>query len=107
MDPGTHTAYVANQADRTVSVIDTRKCNIAGGDCATSWPTVSVGEFPQAFAIDLATDTVYVANYIDNGTVSVFDGATCDATNHIGVRTTGAEGFRGEPAGRDRGRRGV
>lgn len=83
-DPGTHTAYVGNQGDRNVSVIDTRSCNIAGGSCATSWPTVSVGEFPQAVAIDLATDTVYVANYVNNGTVSVFDGATCDATNHIG-----------------------
>jgi YVTN family beta-propeller protein len=83
-DPGTHTAYVGNQGDRTVSVIDTRECNIAGGSCATSWPTVSVGEFPQAFAIDLATDTVYVANYLYKGRISVFDGATCNATNHIG-----------------------
>ena len=83
-DSQTHTAYVANQYDGSVSVIDTRKCNIAGGNCATSWPTVSVGEFPQAFAIDLATDTVYVTNYLYNGRVSVFDGATCNATNHTG-----------------------
>jgi YVTN family beta-propeller protein len=47
--------------------------------CGRFWPTVATGRFPQAVAVDQATDTVYVANLGDD-TVSVIDGATCNAS---------------------------
>jgi DNA-binding beta-propeller fold protein YncE len=97
-NPATDTIYVANgynpngpiYGGDTVSVIDTRHCN--AGDiskCRGPWPTITVGDQPSGIAIDQATDTVYVSNYADN-TVSVFNGATCDAMNHAGCAQTPA-----------------
>lgn len=49
--------------------------------------SVTVGRAPLAVAVNEATNTIYVANRNDN-TVSVIDGATCDATNHSGCGRT-------------------
>jgi hypothetical protein len=48
-----------------------------------------VGQDPDGVAIDLRTDTVYVANVLADGdsgagSVSVINGATCDAQQHVG-----------------------
>ncbi len=43
-------------------------------------PVVSVGANPVGAAVDLATDTIYVANTSDN-TISVIDGNYCDASD--------------------------
>ena len=80
-DPNTHTLYVTNAGDDTVSVIRTAGCN--GHDasrCAAHWPVVAVGHLPLGLAVAQATDTVYVANAKD-GTVSVINGATCNGSD--------------------------
>ena len=80
VDPGNHTLYVANNADGTVSVIDAMTCNARHtSGCRRAAPVVPVGAGPIGLAIDRARHTVYVANGSD-GTVSVIDGTTCNAT---------------------------
>jgi len=98
-DPATHTLYVANGLNEngptnpggnTVSVIDTRHCQAFDvSRCPGPWPTITIGNLPSTIAVDEATNTVYVANSGDN-TVSVFNGATCDALNTSGCGQTPA-----------------
>ena len=64
MHPGTHTVYVANESDNTVSVID--------GSTRTVAATVPVGTDPYAVAVDSGTGTVYVTDWSD-GAVSVIE----------------------------------
>jgi DNA-binding beta-propeller fold protein YncE len=59
------------------------------------WPTITVGngtvnDLPTGIAIDVTTDTVYVANGGAN-TVSVVNGATCNATVTSGCGQTPAQ----------------
>ncbi len=98
LDPATHTLYVANGENpngpsangNTVSVIDTRRCHAQDvSRCRGPWPTITVGNLPSGIAIDERTDTVYVSNLGDN-TVSVFNGATCNAVDHFGCGQTPA-----------------
>src|SRR5262249_44964003 len=104
MDPATHTIYVANgnndngpsAGGDTVSVIDARHCNAQDiARCKAPWPTVTVGnrtasDLPSGGAIEVKTDTVYVAN-VGANTVSVFNGATCNATVTSGCGQKPAE----------------
>jgi len=99
VDPATHTIYVANGNNangnpvdgNTVSVIDSRHCNAHDvSRCKGPWPTVTVGNLPSGIAIDEGTDTVYVTNVGDD-TVSVFNGATCNAENASGCGQAPAE----------------
>ncbi len=55
VDPGTHTVYLANANDGTVSVID--------ASTRTLTATVPVGEHPFGVAVDPGSHTVYVTNY--------------------------------------------
>jgi len=98
VDPATHTIYVTNgdndngpdAGGDTVSVIDARRCNAQDvSRCKGPWPTITVGDLPSGIAVDEATDTVYVANVGDN-TVSVFNGATCNALDTAGCEQTPA-----------------
>ena len=98
LDPATHTLYLANgfnpngpeAGGDTVSVIDARHCNAHDvSRCKGPWPTITVGDLPNAIAIDEHTDTVYVTNG-GADTVSVFNGTTCDAMDHTGCRQTPA-----------------
>jgi len=91
-DPTTHTVYVTDgfndngpYADGdTISVIDTRHCQSQDlSRCHGPWPTITVGSLPSSIAVDKVTGTVYVTNWGDN-TVSVFNAATCNATNTSG-----------------------
>jgi DNA-binding beta-propeller fold protein YncE len=104
MDPATHTIYVANgnnddgppAGGDTVSVIDARHCNAQDiARCKGPWPTITIGnrkptDLPSGIAIDVKTDTVYVAN-VGANTVSVFNGATCNATVTTGCGQIPAE----------------
>jgi DNA-binding beta-propeller fold protein YncE len=92
LDTATHTIYVANGNNAngpsaggdTVSVIDARHCSARDvSRCQGPWPTITVGHLPAGIAVDQKTDTVYVANNGDN-TVSVFNGATCNAVDTSG-----------------------
>jgi YVTN family beta-propeller protein len=99
VNPVTNTVYVANTAEdsnnRPVPDGDTLSV-IKGGTCAPASPsgcapaaTIRVGADPANVGIDPATNTVYVANTYDNtgsptGTVSVVNGAHCDARDLTG-----------------------
>ena len=80
-----------NYNDNTVSVIDAATCNAEdNAGCSQTPPTVAVGNGPVALAVNDLTDTVYVANW-GNGagtTLSVIDGATCNAENTSGCSQT-------------------
>lgn len=81
VDAATHTAYVANGGDSTVSVIDTRTCAAPyAARCPKSLPTIHGVDSPHGIAVDVATDTVYATDNGDKDIVSVIDGATCNAT---------------------------
>lgn len=88
VDPSTHTLYVVNSPDDTVSIVDGATHTVTG--------TISVGQDPAAVAVDSGTHTVYVANL--DQTVSVIDGTTDIVTATIPVQvpdTTNAWELRG------------
>ena len=98
VDPATHTIYVANgnndngpdAGGDTVSVIDTRRCDARDvSRCKGRWPTIKVGKLPAGIAVDEQTDTVYVAS-VGSDSVSVFNGATCNAIDASGCQQTPA-----------------
>jgi DNA-binding beta-propeller fold protein YncE len=86
------TVYAANGGPTgngdTVSVINGATCNgSTGTGCGQTPPTVKVGVNPFWDVVDQATNTVYVANNND-GTVSVINGATCNAAVTSGCAGT-------------------
>jgi DNA-binding beta-propeller fold protein YncE len=88
LNPLTHTLYVNNRNDNTLSIIDTATCNASvTSGCGSVPPTTEVGGTPQQEAVDEATDTIYVANS-DDGTVSVVNGAVCNAGDTSGCGQT-------------------
>lgn len=96
VDDATHTVYVTDGGGNTVSVINAATCNAADtSGCGQAPVTVAAGQGPAGVAIDLATDTLYVT---DNGpgvngtgdTVSVINGATCNAVDTSGCGQTPA-----------------
>jgi YVTN family beta-propeller protein len=100
IDQTTGTAYVANNGGNTVSVIDTATCNATDHTgCDQPPATVTVGSNPFGIAVDQATDSVYVTELgqSDEGdTVSVINGATCNATVRTGCGQTPATVTVGE-----------
>ena len=98
VDQATDTIYTANIADGehpgTVSVINGATCN--GTDhsgCGQTPPTVAAGFGAIGVAVDPATNTVYVAN-IQDTSVSVINGATCNGSNTSGCGQTPRESRR-------------
>jgi DNA-binding beta-propeller fold protein YncE len=80
----TNTVYAANAGPSdngdTVSVINGATCNgSTGTGCGQTPRTIKAGADPRWDVVDQATNTIYVANHND-GTVSVINGATCNAT---------------------------
>ena len=71
-----------------MSVIDGATCNAtqSSGCGQDNPPTITVGTNPFWDVVDQATRTVHVANY--SGTVSVIDGATCNAETKSGCNQT-------------------
>jgi YVTN family beta-propeller protein len=89
----THTVYVANGADNTVSVIDARSCNATvQTGCSQTPASVAVGENPRRVGVDPSTNTIYVSNYGASvgSTVSIIDGSSCNATTASGCGQTPA-----------------
>jgi DNA-binding beta-propeller fold protein YncE len=84
VNPVTHTVYVGNGNDSTVSVINASTCSaVRRTGCSQTPPTISVGSGPGLVAVNAVTDTVYVGNLFGN-TVSVINGAECNAMNTFG-----------------------
>jgi DNA-binding beta-propeller fold protein YncE len=97
VDPVTDTVYVTTipgSGPSTVSVFNGATCNAThSAGCAQLPQSVTVGFSATTLAVDPDTDTVYVANFADStdpfggNTVSVIDGATCNATDTVGCAT--------------------
>jgi DNA-binding beta-propeller fold protein YncE len=96
VDHSTHTVYIANGgagSTGTVSVIDDRTCNAADQTGCANQRTLQVpGGNPDQIAVDPLTDTIYVATNTASGPnlISVFNGATCNATDALGCGQTPA-----------------
>ncbi len=84
IDTRTDTIYVTGEFSNDVSVIDGKTCNATtAGGCRQTPIHVLAGAGARGIAVNEVTDTVYVANTAAN-TVSVINGATCNATVHTG-----------------------
>jgi YVTN family beta-propeller protein len=80
----TDTIYVAGESSNDVSVLDGRTCNArATSGCRQTPVHVLAGSGARGIAVNEVTNTVYVANTAAN-TVSVINGATCNARVHAG-----------------------
>ena len=100
VNPGTRTLYVANAGGGSISVINGATCNATTTrGCGRPARTVTDAASPSWLDVDTATDTVYVANSVTPGTVSVIDGATCNGHTGSGCHrapatvTVGANPF--------------
>lgn len=79
LDEGTHTMYVPNSNDNTVSVVDLARCSaVDASGCAQHAPVIPVGTLPLGVAVDAATHTLFVADALDNA-VAVIDTGHCRA----------------------------
>jgi YVTN family beta-propeller protein len=87
LDPFTGTLYVASLAGK-VFVINAGRCNTTTtAGCSQPVRAVADRLGPDAIGVNAATDTVYAADAgakEQGDTVSVIDGATCNATHHSG-----------------------
>jgi DNA-binding beta-propeller fold protein YncE len=88
VDLATGTLYAANGGQNgngdTVSVFNAAACDArTGRGCGQVPRTVTVGSGPFGLAVDQASGAVYVANGND-GTISVINGAACNARVHTG-----------------------
>jgi YVTN family beta-propeller protein len=80
----TDTIYVTGEFSNDVSVINGKTCNArATSGCRQKPVHVLAGAGARGIAVNELTNTVYVANTAAN-TVSVINGATCNATVHTG-----------------------
>ena len=94
VNPGTHTLYVPIQCltgcpalplTHSMDVVNTSTCNASQTTDCRVIARARTGGDPLAAAVDERTDTIYTANAV--GTVSVVDGATCNATDTRGCST--------------------
>jgi DNA-binding beta-propeller fold protein YncE len=71
VDPTTHTVYVTNIEDTSVSVIDGKHCNgTTTNGCRRAGDTLPVDDYPGGIAIDPGVGTAYVTSGV-MGTVTV------------------------------------
>lgn len=88
VDLATDTVYTADDGTGngdTVSVIDGATCNRTDTNgCDVAPHTVTVGSGAFWVAVDQTNDTVYAANFND-GSVSVINGARCNASVTLGL----------------------
>ena len=105
VDRSTHTVYVANSGSGpagTVSVIDATTCNATNSAGCSHVATLQVpGGNPDDITVNARTDTIYVATTTGSGPnlLSVFNGATCNATTTSGCGQTPATLALGDSGG--------
>jgi DNA-binding beta-propeller fold protein YncE len=93
LNPATRTLYVpyGNIANR-VAVVNASTCNAQDtSGCAQAPAVATVGQGTFTLAVSAATNTIYGPNagsaasrFTNGDTVSVINGATCDAASHSG-----------------------
>ncbi|MGA9829674.1 MAG: hypothetical protein WBQ71_01015, partial [Trebonia sp.] len=67
-----------------MTVLNASTCDsLRTSGCVSNTPYAQVGSGPVGIAVDQATDTIYVVNS-NNNTVSVINGATCNAQHASG-----------------------
>ena len=88
LSPRTGTLYVANLGGNSISVIDAAGCNaVIRRACGRTPSQLKDPAGPDWLGVNLASDTLYAANSGksgNGGTVSVFNGATCNARRVTG-----------------------
>lgn len=82
----TRRAYVGNQSDSDVSVVDLTRCSATHpGGCRQTWPRMDIGFDAGAVATVPGTDTIY-ASAQEQANVTVLDGTTCNTGQTVGCR---------------------
>jgi DNA-binding beta-propeller fold protein YncE len=91
VNPSTHTIYVSVDDFHKVAILDASRCNAmsAHPDCSEVAPRVQLTNHAALFAVNEATDTLYVSTQAD-GALEVVDGATCNAETQTGCGATPA-----------------
>lgn len=85
-NPDTHSLYVANNGENTVSIIDTAECNQSHpAGCDRKWPHFKTDYLPRFFDINRSTNTVYLS-LLGTNKVAVINGATCNSSDTSGCR---------------------
>lgn len=89
VDQATNTAYIANQLDNTISVVDGEKCNGKNASMCTPIATISPGPYPADLVLDAAHRTLFAGLAGGNSdSIAVIDIGNCNATNTSGCGQT-------------------
>jgi YVTN family beta-propeller protein len=88
-DQATNTAYIANQLDNTISVVDGRNCNARHTPNCTPIAIISPGPNPTDLILDGAHRTLFATLAGGNSdSIAVIDISICNATNTSGCSQT-------------------
>jgi len=89
VDQATNTAYIANQLDNTISVVDGRNCSARHTPNCTPIATISPGPNPTDLILDAAHRTLFATLAGGNSdSIAVIDISSCNATNTSGCSQT-------------------
>jgi YVTN family beta-propeller protein len=89
VDQATNTAYIANQLDNTISVVDGRNCSAGRTSQCTPIATISPGPNPTDLILDAAHRTLFATLAGGNSdSIAVIDISSCNATNTSGCTQT-------------------
>jgi YVTN family beta-propeller protein len=89
VDQATNTAYIANQLDNTISVVDGRNCSARHTPQCTPIATISPGPNPTDLILDAAHRTLFATLAGGNSdSIAVIDISSCNATNTSGCTQT-------------------
>jgi YVTN family beta-propeller protein len=89
VDQATNTAYIANQLDNTISVVDGRHCSGRHTSQCTPIATISLGPNPADLILDAAHRTLFATLAGGNSdSIAVIDISSCNATDTSGCTQT-------------------
>jgi DNA-binding beta-propeller fold protein YncE len=89
VDPATNTAYIANQLDNTISVVDGKNCDGKHTSKCTPIATINPGPNPTDLVLDVAHRTLFATLAGGNSdSIAVIDIGSCNATNTSGCGQT-------------------
>ena len=89
VDQATNTAYIANQLDHSISVVDGTKCNGKNSSKCTPIATIYPGPNPTDLVLDVAHRTLFASLAGGNSdSIAVIDIGSCNATNTSGCGQT-------------------